>query len=81
MHYFSIFQGTVQHGIRVHESPDTHVNKGKNSNFFKDLDKARPIPAPIQGGGGGGGASIIFRVSNLRNYQIKKANLRLMMAP
>ena len=39
------------------------MNKGKNSNFFKDLDQARPIPAPIQGGGGGGGASIIFRVS------------------
>ena len=60
LHYFFYF---FQNGIRVHESPDTNVNKGKNSNFFKHLDQAKPIQTPIQGGGGGGGASIIFRVS------------------
>ena len=60
LHFFFYF---FQNGIRVHESPDTNVNKGKNSNFFKHLDQAKPIQTPIQGGGGGGGASIIFRVS------------------
>ena len=51
----------LSHGM-VHESPDTHA-KSHNSDYFKDLDQARPIQAPIEGGGGGGGATIIFRVS------------------
>ncbi len=45
------------HG-KIHQSPDTREST-HNSDYFKDLDSARPS---LGGGGGGGGATIIFKV-------------------